>query len=147
MPRVIDLVRCTVGSGGLNFTQLMRCLGTNSASTVRRLLDEAIEVGLVKPVNVGKYGRRLAYRPTLRGVVYTAVQDVFFGCQGLASIAVREAVKASGDGVLRLVDSVLNGGVEGLNEADNTTTEAIYNLFNRLRSIIIERYASMLASE
>ena len=61
MPSVIDLVKCTVHGRfersakvaekyrasrfvyGSTFTQLMRCLGTNSASTVKRLVDEAVE--------------------------------------------------------------------------------------------------------
>jgi len=163
MPSVIDLVKCTIhgqfrrsakvaekyGASpivyGSTFTQLMKCLNTRSASTVKRLVNEAVDAGLVKPVDVGVFGRRIVYRPTLRGVVYTAVQDVFFGCQKLAVSVVREAVKASGDEVLRLVDSVLNGGAEGLNEADNAVIEAIYNRLGRLRSIIIEGYASLLA--
>ena len=163
MPRVIDLVKCTIHGRfkrstkvaekyrappivhGSTFSQLMRCLNTRSASTVKRLVNEAVEAGLVKPVDVGVFGRRIVYRPTLRGVVYTAVQDVLFGCQKLAVSVVREAVKASGDEVLRLVDSVLNGGAEGLNEADDAIIEAIVNRLGRLRSIIIEGYASLLA--
>ena len=163
MPSVIDLVKCTIHGRferrakvaekyraspivhGSTFTQLMRCLNTRSASTVKRLVDEAVDAGLVKPVDVGVFGRRIVYKPTLRGVVYTAVQDVFFGCQRLAVSVVGEAVKASGDdNVLRLVDSVLNGGAEGLKEADNAIIEAIYNRLERLREIIIERYVSLL---
>jgi hypothetical protein len=162
MPSVIDLVRCTVHGRfersakvaekysapsvvyGSTFTQLMRCLGTNSTSTVKRLVNEAIEAGLVKPVDVGVFGRRIVYRPTLRGVVYTVVQDAFFGCQKLAVSVVREAVRNGGDGVLRLVDSVLNGGVEGLNEADEAVVEVIYNRLEKLRRVIIEGYVSLL---
>jgi len=163
VPRVIDLVKCTVHGQfkrsvkvaekyrapsvvhGSTFSQLMQCLNTRSASTVKRLVDEAVEAGLVKPVDVGVFGRRVVYRPTLRGVVYTAVQDILFGCQKLAVSVVGEAVKAGGDEVLRLVDSVLNGGAEGLNEADDAIIEAIYNRLGRLRGVIIEGYASMIA--
>jgi len=163
MPSVIDLVRCTIHGRfersakvaekyrasrlvyGSTFTQLMRCLNTNSASTVKRLVDEAVEAGLVKPVDVGVFGRRIVYKPTIRGVVYTAVQDVFFGCQKLAVSVVGEAVRANGDdNVLRLVDSVLNGGAEGLKEADNAIIEAIYNRLGKLRGAIIKKYASLL---
>jgi hypothetical protein len=164
VPSVIDLVKCTIHGRfersakvaekyraprlvyGSTFTQLMRCLNTRSASTVKRLVDEAVDAGLVKPVDVGVFGRRIVYKPTLRGVVYTVVQDVFFGCQKLAVSVVRKAVKASSDdNVLRLVDSVLNGGVEGLKEADNAIIEAIYNRLGKLREAIIKRYASLLA--
>jgi hypothetical protein len=163
MPSVIDLVKCTIHGRfersakvaekyraprlvyGSTFTQLMRCLNTRSASTVKRLVNEAIEAGLVKPVDVGVFGRRIVYKPTLRGVVYTAVQDVFLGCQKLAVSVVRKAVKANGgDNVLRLVDSVLNGGAEGLKEADNAIIEAIYNRLGKLRGAIIKRYVSLL---
>jgi len=162
MPSVIDLVKCTIHGHfkrsakvaekyrapqlvyGSTFTQLMKCLNTRSASTVKRLVNEAVDAGLVKPVDVGVFGRRIVYRPTLRGVVYTAVQDVFFGCQKLAVSVVGEAVKANGDEVLRLVDSVLNNGAEGLKEADNAIIEAIYNRLGKLRGAIIKRYASLL---
>ena len=162
MPSVIDLVKCTIHGRfersakvaekyrasrfvyGSTFTQLMRCLNTRSASTVKRLVDEAVEAGLVKPVDVGVFGRRIVYKPTIRGVVYTVVQDVFFGCQKLAVSVVSEAVRASSDEVLRLVDSVLNGGAEGLKEADNAIIEAIYNRLERLRRSIIEGYVSLL---
>ncbi len=163
MPRVIDLVKCTIHGRfersakvaekyraprfvyGSTFSQLMRCLNTRSASTVKRLVDEAVDAGLVKPVDVGVFGRRIVYKPTIRGVVYTAVQDVFFGCQRLAVSVVGEAVKASSDdNVLRLVDSVLNNGTEGLKEADNAIIEAIYNRLGKLRGAITKRYASLL---
>jgi hypothetical protein len=162
VPSVIDLVKCTIHGRfersakvaekyrasrfvyGSTFTQLMRCLNTRSASTVKRLVDEAVEAGLVKPVDVGVFGRRIVYKPTIRGVVYTVVQDVFFGCQKLAVSVVSEAVRASSDEVLRLVDSVLNGGAEGLKEADNAIIEAIYNRLERLRRSIIEGYVSLL---
>jgi hypothetical protein len=162
MPSVIDLVKCTTHGRfersakvaekyraprlvyGSTFTQLMKCLNTRSASTVKRLVDEAIEAGLVKPVDVGVFGRRIVYKPTIRGVVYTAIQDVFFGCQRLAVSVVRKAVRANGDEVLRLVDSVLNGGAEGLKEADNAIIEAVYNRLGKLREAITKRYASLL---
>jgi len=164
MPRVIDLVKCTIHGHftrsakvaekyrapsivhGSTFTQLMKCLNTKSVSTVKRLVNEAVEAGLVKPVDVGVFGRRIVYRPTLRGVVYAVVQDVFFGCQKLAVSVVREAVKVNGDdNVLKLVDSVLNNGAEGLNEADNAIIEAVYNRLGRLRRVIIKSYVSLLA--
>jgi hypothetical protein len=163
MPSVIDLVKCTIHGRfersakvaekyraprfvyGSTFTQLMRCLNTRSASTVKRLVNEAVEAGLIKPVDVGVFGRRIVYRPTLRGVVYTAVQDVFLGCTRLAVSVVGEAVKANGDdNVLRLVDSVLNNGAEGLNEADGAVIEAIYNRLGKLRGAITRRYVSLL---
>jgi len=62
---------------GSTFTQLMKCLNTRSVSTVKRLVNEAVEAGLVKSVDVGVFGKRIIYRPTLRGVVHIANSKVF----------------------------------------------------------------------
>jgi len=186
MPTVADLVRCSVhgyfrrsakvaekyGTDstvyGSTFTQLMRCLGTRSVSTVKRLIAEAVDAGLVKPVDVGVFGRRIVYRPTLRGVVYAAVDEVFFGCPKFAALVVREAAKwfegfedSCNDAnsgkeacdclkfkLLRLVKRVLDGGEDGLEVADVNIADAVYYfLFNRIRSILIARYASSIAND
>ncbi len=147
---------------GLTFSQLMQCLSTRSVSTVKRLVNEAVEAGLVKPVDVGVFGRRVVYRPTLRGVVYAAVDEVFFGCPRLAALVVGEAVKwlegsCSGVGdacnclkykLLRLVGRVLDGGDIGLREADVNIADAVYYfLFSRIRSLLAARYASAIAND
>jgi len=186
MPTVADLVRCAAhgyfersvkvaekyGASrfvyGSTFTQFMRCLKTRSVSTVKRLVDEAVETGLVKPVDVGVFGRRVVYRPTLRGVVYAAVEDVFFGCPKFAALVVREAAKwlegfedSCNDAnsgkkacdclkykLLRLVKRVLDGDDDGLKEADVNITDAVYYfLFNRIRSLLVARYASSIAND
>jgi len=186
VPSVLDLVRCSVHSYfersakvaekyrasrlvyGSTFTQLMRCLNTRSASTVKRLVSEAVEAGLVKPVDVGVFGRRVVYRPTLRGVVYAAVDEVFLGCPRLAALVVGEAVKwfeGFGDScngvnngkeacdclkfkLLRLVGRVLNGGEVGLEVADVNIADAVYYfLFSRIRDLLVARYASSIAND
>ena len=186
MPSVIDLVRCAVhgyfrrsvkvakkyGASfivyGLTFSQIMRCLNTRSASTVKRLVDEAVEAGLVKPVDVGVFGRRVVYRPTLRGVVYAAVDEVFFGCPRLAVLVVREAVKwfegfedSCNDAnsgkkacdclkykLLRLVGKVFDGGEDGLKVADFNIANAIYYfLFSRIRDLLVASYASAIVND
>jgi hypothetical protein len=184
MPSVADLVRCSVhgyfersikvaekyGASsveyGLTFTQLMRCLNTRSVSTVKRLVNEAIEAGLVKPIDVGVFGRRLVYRPTLRGVVYAAVDEVFFGSPKLAALVVGEVVKwlegscSSVDGggkgacdclkyrLARLVGRVLNGSEAGLEVADVNIADAIYYfLFSRIGNLLVARYASSIVND
>jgi len=186
MPNVADLVMCSVhgyfrrsinvarkyGASsveyGSTFSQLMRCLNTRSVSTVKRLVSEAVEAGLVKPVNVGVFGRRIVYRPTLRGVVYAAVDEVFFGCPRLAALVVREAVKrlegfegSCGDAssgkeacdclkykLLRLVGKVFDGGEVGLEVADVNIADAIYYfLFSRIGNLVVARYASSIAND
>ncbi len=186
VPSVLDLVRCSVHSYfersakvaekygasrfayGSTFTQLMRCLNTRSASTVKRLVGEAVKAGLVKPVDVGVFGRRVVYRPTLRGVVYAAVDEVFLGCPRLAALVVGEAVKWFGGfkdscndansgkkacdclkfKLLRLVKRILDGDDDGLKEADVNITNAVYYfLFNRIRSLLVVRYASSIAND
>ena len=183
VPSVADLVKCSVHSYfersakvaekyraprlayGSTFTQLMRCLNTRSASTVKRLVNETVEAGLVKPVDVGVFGRRVVYRPTLRGVVYAAVDEAFFGCPKLAALVVGEAVKwlegscggaSSGKEacdclkfkLLRLVGRVLNGSEVGLEVADVNIADAIYYfLFSRIRNLVVARYASSIAND
>ncbi|MFP3240331.1 MAG: hypothetical protein RXQ94_04255 [Caldivirga sp.] len=186
MPSVADLVRCAVhgyfrrsvnvarkyGASsveyGLTFSQFMRCLNTRSASTVKRLVNEAVEAGLVKPVDVGVFGRRIVYRPTLRGVVYAAVDEVFFGSPKLAVLVVNEAVKwlegscgsvgGGGDGgvacnclkykLLRLVGEVLSGSEAGLRVADFNIADAVYYLlFSRIRDLLVVRYASSIVND
>jgi len=152
---------------GLTFSQLMRCLGTRSASTTKRLVDEAVEAGLVKPIDVGVFGRRIVYRPTLRGVVYAAIDEVFFGSPKLAALVVGEVVKwlegscsgvDGGDGreacdclkykLARLVGRVLNGSEAGLKVADVNIADAIYYfLFGRIRNLVVARYASSIAND
>jgi hypothetical protein len=182
MPSVADLVRCSVhgyfersikvaekyGASsveyGLTFTQLMRCLNTRSVSTVKRLVNEAIEAGLVKPIDVGVFGRRLVYRPTLRGVVYAAVDEVFFGSPKLAALVVGEVVKwlegsCSVDGggkgacdclkyrLARLVVKVLSGSEAGLKLANFNIADAVYYLlFSRIRDLLVARYASAIVN-
>jgi hypothetical protein len=153
---------------GLTFSQLMQCLSTRSVSTVKRLVNEAVEAGLVKPIDVGVFGRRVVYRPTLRGVVYAAVDEVFFGCPKLAALVVREAAKwfgGFGDScndansgketcdclkfkLLRLVGKVFDGGEAGLKEADVNIVDAIYYfLFSRIRNLLVARYASAIVND
>lgn len=165
----LDVVACilrgygdvSLGVFGLSFTQIMHCLGVRSASTVKRIIDRAIEAGLVRPIDVGKYGKRLAYRPTLRGVVHATIRDVFFGCPNLASLVIREAIKQLNGScssisddmgacdclklkLLRLIDRVLSGDEVGLREAEFLITREVLNLFRRLREVLVSRYASSL---
>jgi len=111
---------------------------------------------------------RIVYKPTLRGVIYAAVEDVFFGCSKFAALVVREAVKWFGGfedscndansgkkacdclkyKLLRLVRKVLDGDDDGLKEADVNITDAVYYfLFNRIRSLLVVRYASAIVNE
>ena len=184
MPSVADLVKCSVHSYfersakvaekyrasrlvyGSTFTQLMRCLNTRSVSTVKRLVSEAVDAGLVKPIDVGVFGRRVVYRPTLRGVVYAAVDEVFFGSPKLAALVVGEVVKwlegscsgVDGGGreacgclkykLARLVRRVLDGGEVGLEVADVNIADAVYYfLFSRIRDLLVARYASSIAND
>jgi len=179
MPSVTDLVKCVVhghfrrsvsvarkyGTSsvvyGLTFTQLMRCLNMRSVSAVKRLISEAVDAGLAKPVDVGVFGRRVVYRPTLRGVVYAAVDEVFFGSPKLAALVVGEVVKwlegsCSGGGacdclkyrLARLVRRVLDGGEAGLEVADFNIADAVYYfLFSRIRDMLVARYASAIVND
>jgi hypothetical protein len=186
VPSVADLVKCVVHgyfrrSGnvakkygassveyGLTFTQLMRCLNTRSVSTVKRLVNETVGAGLVKPVDVGVFGRRVVYRPTLRGVVYAAIDEVFFGSPKLADLVVGEVVKwlegscsgvdGGGDGreacdclkykLAKLVGKVLSGSEAGLKVADFNIADAVYYLlFSRIGDLLVVRYASAIVND
>ena len=186
MPSVLDLVRCAAhgyfersakvaekyGASrfvyGSTFTRLMRCLNTRSVSTVKRLVNEAVEAGLVKPIDVGVFGRRIVYRPTLRGVVHVAVEVNFFSCTRLAVWVVREAVKrlegfedscndaSSGKEacfclkyeLLKLVERVFNGDDVGLWEVNIDIADAFFFfLFGRLGDLLVTRYASLIIND